>query len=133
MDTNQYTDTIEALVGRAGSPLPALVRPDYLACAGLVELVLASTADPSLRREPWERSPTGLTVVVGSDYGVSLGLEFPAGERAAPAGGWIRSHRNGTAVHWRVTRLRAGWLWELLRAAPASRAAPARPTRSARR
>jgi len=116
MDRTDLARKIEWMLGPPGAS-GRIARPDFARCAELVSLVL--DAAPVPRREDWERRPAGMTVVLGSDLSVALGLEFPAGEEAAPAGAWVRAvHPEGTA-HWRIARRQAAWIWLLLRRAAA--------------
>ena len=72
-------------------------------CRELLSLVAADTPAPRLRRETWERRP-GVTLCIGSDFGLLLGLDFPAGETAGPIGAWLHGHVDGVATHWRLRR-----------------------------
>jgi hypothetical protein len=114
-----HAPELERVFGPPGS-LETAVTPDFDRCTFLVRLVLTSTAEPAVRREPWESYPTGVTVVVGDDARVTVGLEFPAGERSWPDGGWIRTQRDRRAAHWRIGRREAAWLWLLLKGAAAA-------------
>jgi hypothetical protein len=118
------TPELERLFGPPGT-LETAVSPDFDRCALLVNLVLTSTVRATVRRERWESYPTGVTVVVGSEAGLTLGLDFPAGEHAGPDGGWIRARPERDARHWRVGRRDAVWIWLLLKGAAAARDNPA--------
>ena len=90
-------------------------------CRALVDLVLDQAPAARVRPEPWSASTTGLTLCFGSDFGVGLGLDFPAWGAAGPDGGWVRSARPGGAVHWRIGRPDAARILALLRRAMRAR------------
>jgi hypothetical protein len=123
-----HSPELERLFGPPRA-LEIALSPDFDRCAELVNLVLNPNGAPVIRREEWESYPTGVTVVVGNDSGLTLGLDFPAGERSGPDGGWIRARPERGAEHWRVGRRDAAWIWLLLKGAAAARdeavAAPA--------
>jgi hypothetical protein len=123
MTTIDHTAELERLFGPAGA-LETAVSPDFDRCAELVHLMLDETARPAIRREPWESYPTGMTLVVGRDSGLTVGLDFPAGEHSGPDGGWIRARPVRCAEHWRLGRRDAVSIWLLLKTAAASRDAP---------
>jgi hypothetical protein len=114
MPTHEPHHRLTKLLGR-GSP-GAAARPEFDVCAELLALVRALAPAAGLRRETWEDSPAGLSICVGNDFGIVLGLDFPRGEQAGPRGAWIRSQRDSGAVHWRLGRQQADWLWLLLTA-----------------
>jgi hypothetical protein len=114
MRTNEPHHRLTKLLGHGSSG--AAARPEFDVCAELVALVRSLAPAPDLRRESWEDSRAGLSICIGNDFGIVLGLDFPHGEHAGPRGAWIRSQRDSGAVHWRLGRRQASWLWLLLTA-----------------
>jgi hypothetical protein len=125
--SDHHALAVERLTGRPGSPCAGVVRPDFEGCADLDALVLAVAPFPDVRRERWERRPEGLTVVIGGEYTLLLGLDFPAGERAGPDEAWIRGYAPTGAIHWRIAKQQAAWIWLLLKRATAAGAVPQSP------
>jgi hypothetical protein len=113
MTSREPEHRITQLLGRAGAS--AAARPDLAVCIELIAMICSLAPSAALRRETWEDSD-GMSVCLGSDFGVVLGLDFPAGESEGPSSGWIRSQRSTGAVHWQLARRQAGWLWQLLTA-----------------
>jgi hypothetical protein len=123
MTLTQRILRIEFLLGRPGSPGHAdVARPDFHYCVDFVELITAGAGPVRLLRTPWEDSDEAVTVCVGSEFGVLLGLDFPAGEDAGPDGAWVRAHGNEGPVRWRMGLRQAQWIWDLLRLRAAARA-----------
>jgi hypothetical protein len=115
---------VEQLLGPPGRRSAPSVHLGPDRCEALVALVLRAAPGARPRPEPWASSPNGLTLSVGCDFGLALGLNFPAGGQGGPGGGWVRSARPDGAVHWRIGRHDAARILSLLRRA-ARRARPA--------
>lgn len=104
---------LETLLGRPGATVRATL--DHSQCAELVALVRAASPGGQLRQETWERT-AGVTLSLGYDFSVVLGLDFPSGEPFGPDGGWVRCQTATGVSHWRLTQREANRIWLLLTA-----------------
>jgi hypothetical protein len=115
-----HAGELEHLFGPPGT-LDTAATCDFDRCSDLVRLMLDGTTIRTVSREPWQSYATGVTLVVESESGLTLGLDFPAGEHAGPDGGWVRARPRRGAEHWRVGRRDAVSIWLLLKGAAAVR------------